>query len=400
MGFHADDKRFAKKVVELNLAGKAKVQETARIIALRADLGEVTSLEHLLFEKNILSAGEVYKAQKALKLRTVFCPGCQTRLNLFKEKPGSAAKCSKCKGKVPVPGADKHDPWKTGAASAKSAKTSGRASARMAAADSSGGSALGLIASLGFVALLADAALESRGTHMLLPASASAAGFGVTAALLGRKLGALTTSALGLATVTGLSVAYAIGNAPGSRGLLALGHDAHQALAPLVALHVMLLLVAGHGLLVRARAALLLLLLPLVYGLVFFTWRSVPGTDPSMWLQGGPFMDRVPWFAHPGAVTLLLALPLGALLFLGAGLRSLFGGSPALFLRRAALAASLLFLTGFGLTVGAASGRIPHADLEQQVQTTLAGRIAPYWKQPAPPKPAKASLAVALTPSR
>ena len=76
---------------------------------------EMCSLEQVMFERDLLSAAKVVKVQKALSLRSVFCGGCQTRLNLFKDKPGSKVKCPNCKNKVPVPGGDPKDPFAVGA---------------------------------------------------------------------------------------------------------------------------------------------------------------------------------------------------------------------------------------------------------------------------------------------
>lgn len=397
MRAHEDDRRIAKKVLELKLARKEEIQDAGRILVVRADVGEPTSLDQILFEREVLSAGQVGKLQRALQLRTAHCPGCQARLNLWKEKPGAQVRCPSCKkAKVPVPGADREDPFKVAAA---------RESARVPAKDSSGLVTLGLMGTLGVGGLLVDTAVESRGSHLMIPAAACAVGYGVLGPLLGGRLRWPTTAAIGVALYTGLVVASALGNGPGAPALVTLGRDAHQVLAPLVLFHLLLVLLASQAVLVRTRPILVLLgALPAVWGLLFFAWRSAPGADPAVWLAGpvGP-LDRVPWYLHPGAVTLLGLFPLVGAAFLLAGLHGLIRGQPALLLRRVSVAASLLLLTGFGLAIGTARGRIPQPELEREVQTALAGRLAPFWTEagPAPRGSTAAALspAVAATPS-
>ena len=389
MAVHPDDRRIAKKVVELKLLSREKVQEAGRILAVRGDVGEPTSLDQVLFERELLSPTEVLKLQRALALRCAYCPGCQARLNVWKEKPGASVRCPECrKAKVAVPGGDREDPFKAASA---------HPPAGSAARDGGGLTTLGVLGTFLAGALLVDTAVESRATHMALPAAVCAGSYALLAPLLGSRLRWPTTAALGVTLFTGLAVACGLGNAPGARALVTFGHDAHLALAPLVLFHLLLLLVAGQHLLIRARPLLLLVgVLPLVWGLLFFAWRSVPGTDPAVWLSGPGPLARLPWYAHPGAVTLLFVFPLGALLFLLAGLKGLFARQPLLLLRRASLAASLLLLGGFGLAIGAASQRIPEPALQRQVDTRLAGRVAPFWTQ-GDPRPAKGSVAAALT---
>lgn len=379
---HPDDKRVAQKVVELKLARRAAVEEALRILAVRHDVGEASSLEQVLFERDVLDARRLDRVQQASKVRTVFCPSCEQRLNLFETKPGSKAKCTTCKTKVLVPDAPE--------APSESAREPARATPEP---EPRGLTLVGLAGTLGAFALLVDAALESRGGPLALPAAVCAGAFGLGAGALRKQLRPLTLAAIGLVLVTGLLVAATLGHAPGSGVLRVAGFDAHRALPALVLLHVVVALFAAHELFMRARSALPLLgLLPVLWGMVFFTWRAF-SADPGVWLAGGPsVLDRVPWFLHPGALTLLLVFPAAALLFLGGGVVGLVRGQPALLLRRVGVGASFALLAAFGLAVGAARGELRHPELERRVQTALAGRLAPTWTK-------AESVAVALTPA-
>lgn len=390
MAVHPDDRRIAKKVLELRLVGRERVQEAGRILLLRQDRGEATSLDEVLFERQLLSAREVLDLQRALALRAAHCP-CGARLNVWAQRPGARVACADCRAPVQVPGADREDPFALSAARPQAP----------APRDGAGLTAIGVCATLGLGAALVDTAVESRATHMGLAAGVCAGAYTLLVPLLSHRLRWPTMAGLGLALFSGLLVACGLGNAPGARALVTCGLDAHLLLAPLVLVHLLLLLLAGQSLLTRARPTLMLgAVLPLVWGLVFFTWRSVPGTDAGAWLRGPGALDALPWYAHPGAVTLLLAFPLGAGAFLLTGLQALRRGAPHRLLRHGALAASLLLLSGFGLTVGAASGRIPEPRLRRAVEAHLAARLAPCWRTPVRAAPTRGTVAAAIQPGR
>jgi hypothetical protein len=388
---NSEDRRIGKLAVELGFTEKQHVDESLRILRLRADIGQPLTMDRLLFERQLLDAGEIYEVQARAGLRPVICPACPARFNTFLNKPGSTTSCPRCGHRIGVGGFDPQDPF----------KLRDRTSARLAALPKRREVGVGLVGVLAMGALLGKTVHESWGNHMGLYALATTGAFVLLTILLTRRMRFLGATSLGLAMFTGLVVGSVLGNPPGAPALRVFGESAHQLVPPLILLHLALVLVLGGAALAKRGRTLPLfaLLITGLYGLSFFVWRILPGSDPSHYLSGGPSLlpQSLPWFLHPGAVTLLLLFPLAALAFLFTGAWRL---QPNRLFRHTGIAVGLAMLTGLGLAVGTARGEIPVAQLETEVQHALAGRLAPYWteRDEAPQPPARvATTAAALT---
>jgi hypothetical protein len=228
-----------------------------------------------------------------------------------------------------------------------------------------------------------------------LPAVGATLAVVVAVLVLLRRGALLEAGALGLLGTTGFVVAAASLTAPGAIAF-APGVTLHALLAPLVVLHVAAVFILALPMLKCAESSFLFLglLAPLSYGLLFFLSRCVPGADPATFVVGPKALANVPWFLHPGIVTLLGLFPLAAAALMVHGLiRRLRHGKSGL-LRRAAFATSLLALATLGFGLAAARERLPNPELCRQVGGLLDARCDDWLQKP---RAAKGSVGAAAT---
>lgn len=387
------NREIGKLAVKLELIDVEQAQEGLRILEVRQDIGEPGALDQILYERGYLSADDVYELQCRLKQRLVFCPDCDARHDVFQRRPGSKFKCTQCRTRFRIPGEDRDAPFEVPAPEGRPELEQGL-----------GAHSLGLLGIAALGALFAAAALQAWGNELRWPVLGTAAAFLAVTAYLGRQKQLLAAAGAGLALFTGLVLAVAIGNQPGFQFLSDFGTgisiDAHRLVGPLVVFHLVVLALMVKSFLGRLDSPwlFLVILIPLCYGFLFFVSRCIPGTGVTHVVSGPGVLTRVPWFLHPGVLTLLLVFPLAALVLAGGGLRRLVKQEAGTLLRDGGLIASLLLLTAFGLAVGSLSEVIPQPALRTKVDGALAGRTA-SWAGPAEKQPV-ATTAVAIREQR
>ncbi len=371
---HKTSRRIGKLAVKAGLVSAKEVNEAGRILAMRADIGEACGLDQVLFERKMISAEDVLTLQSTLELKVVHCPECQVETNQFGRKPGSTRKCPKCKARIVVPGVDTTAPYST--VSRRELKQQQRPEAAPVSLSSH---ALGLLSTLGTGCALGGAAWSAWGTNLQAGALVAAAVFLVAVIVLFKGKRFLEAGALGLLITTCLVV---VASAVSPRGTtsLASGLEVQALLAPLVLLHVGALLALSLPALRRINSPWLFLglFVPLSYALLFFGSRCIPGADVATFVTGPAALDRLPWYLHPGLVTLLGMFPVAAVALLGSALiRRLRHGHAGL-LRQGALALSLLLLSTFGLGLACMRGTLPSPELCAKVDRALGDRCDPW----------------------
>jgi hypothetical protein len=367
-------RRIGKLAVKAGLVSAKEVNEAGRILAIRADIGEACGLDQILFERKMITAEDVSTLQSTLQLKVVHCPECQLETNQFGRKAGSTRKCPKCKARIVVPGVDTTAPYST------VSKREHRQQQRPAETPvSTSAQALGLCATLVAGSALGGAAWTAWGTGLQWGALAAAGGFTVAALVLLRAKRFREAGALGLLITTCLVV---VASAVSPRGVasLAPGLEVQALLAPLVLVHVGALLALVLPALRRINNPWLFLglFVPLSYALLFFGSRCIPGADVATFVSGPAALDRLPWYLHPGLVTLLGVFPAAAVALLLSGLyRRVRHGHPGV-LRQGALALSLLLLSTFGLSLACMRGTLPSPDLCARVGRAVGAQCDPW----------------------
>jgi hypothetical protein len=381
------DQLIAEHVRERGLVDPHDLEESLRILDVRADIGEASSLDALLFERGLLDADEVRTLQKRLSQRSVFCPECATRHELYERKPGKRVRCSECRLKFTVPGQDEHDPFALLERGPRPELEQGLFA-----------KLLSLLVLVGVGACFVLATLGSWGSAF----GYAALGGGVLcvcgAAPLVKRQRFLAAAGGGLALFTALVVFSAASTSPGEPGLSLLGVGAHRLVPALVIVH--LLLLSGLALPflreVESSALYLALCVPLCYGGLFFASRCFPGVEVTALLSDpSGALSVLPWYLHPGVVTLLVVFPLAGLVVVGAGVVRIARREPGTLLRHGGLVLGLALLAAFGLTVGTLRGEIPLGEARRSsLEQALGGRQAAWLERAETPR---GSTAAAVT---
>ncbi len=409
------DRQLGQLAVKLGLVSVAQVNECLRIQAAQEEVGETTSLDRVLFDQGLLSGPNVYQIQSQLRLRIAFCPHCDTKYNLFSAKPGSVVQCKKCGGRIPVPGHDAANPFLAPAVAggaprqgavveAKRARAAGASNAAgepaPAGKPAKSGAATFVIAALlwvGVGALLVESTVSAyRSDSLLKLPSAVAAGAFLLVSIPVRRGGQFFTAAgLGLAGYTGLVAWTALTQKPGSGVYTTFGLDACRLLTPLILVYIGLVFAAGAAFLrVTPTWLAWIPFPPAIYGFMFFVLRLFPVVGEREYLYGPEFLKSMPWFAHPGVVTLVFFFPLAAAVLLVASLLRAVFGRPRTLFRSLGVILGLLVLSAFGIAIGRTRGeielgRIPKVGdrIEVQVDRGLERiPVSGHWK-PSPSAP-------------
>lgn len=115
-----NDLEFAKAAVLARYVTEVRVKECLEEQKKVEKKGKTTSLDHVLFQRGLLTPKQLTELQNKLGRRIIFCGDCHAKLNVFDFEPGSKVKCPKCSESVVVPvgpparpdqtqGAEKHE---------------------------------------------------------------------------------------------------------------------------------------------------------------------------------------------------------------------------------------------------------------------------------------------------
>ncbi len=98
-----NDLEFAKAAIQARYVTEVRVKECLEEQKKVEKKGKTTSLDHVLFQRGLLTPKQLTELQNKLGRRIIFCDDCHAKLNVFDFEPGSKVKCPKCSESVLVP---------------------------------------------------------------------------------------------------------------------------------------------------------------------------------------------------------------------------------------------------------------------------------------------------------
>ncbi|MBI4612233.1 MAG: tetratricopeptide repeat protein [Planctomycetes bacterium] len=97
------DQDLGELALKRNLISDTQLERALALLEEKTRRREPSSLGDVLVDQEYLSPDSLYLLEEILGRRIVLCPGCGVKMNVFRQRPGTALPCPRCREQVKVP---------------------------------------------------------------------------------------------------------------------------------------------------------------------------------------------------------------------------------------------------------------------------------------------------------